>query len=396
MRSAFNFVLISLILAWSGPSSVLAAAAEESDPNAATSDYVKSLALAQRLIAKAKERENPPPSWTYLLEVMERAFLGVSPNHHSPREEEARRSALHWLAHEDGSPSELSEESYDQGLLQRYALATAYFATGGDDWSQCSRKKTSSNHPNGACESDDERYLSPHSHLKWDGINGKNGQVTWLDLSGRGLTSDAFLPLEVTLMSPSLELLWASENENLGGTLPDYLGEFQSLVSLSVYGTSVSGTIPDSIYGLKKLASIRLYKSQFQGTISSQIGNLTDLKWLWIHDNKFAGTLPEEVGELAKLEGITLHHNLFSSEVENGVKTNKFVPDSLCTLKKGKILKHLWTDCDERALAQAEDGGVEGKKEAGGIALKEGARACVCCTRCFPPKSEAVAIAEKK
>eukprot|EP00579_Thalassiosira_antarctica_P012818 CAMPEP_0201934276 /NCGR_PEP_ID=MMETSP0903-20130614/33277_1 /ASSEMBLY_ACC=CAM_ASM_000552 /TAXON_ID=420261 /ORGANISM="Thalassiosira antarctica, Strain CCMP982" /LENGTH=436 /DNA_ID=CAMNT_0048474449 /DNA_START=37 /DNA_END=1347 /DNA_ORIENTATION=+ len=416
IRSSFKFFLISLIVFattchWCPLSAVAAAESDLVD--------AKSLAMANRILQKVKDYENPPPSWNMILRVMENSFLAIPDNdsnfyQSSPHEEKARERALHWLAHEDESSANLSDDGYDRGLLQRYALATIYFATGGDDWKECSQKKQSSNNPDSICESDDERYLSPFSHLKWTGINGKNGQVTWLDLSGRGLNSRTFLPLEVTLLSPSLELFWVSENDQLEGSLPNYLHEFQSLVSLSAYKTSVSGTIPESIYTLPKLNSIRLYKSKFEGTISTQIGKLAELKWFWIHENEFTGSVPTEIGQLSKLEGVTLYGNKFTpienkddteshiTPIENKdgnisitpmenkdgkSSSSSIIPESLCSLK-GKHLKHLWSDCEEGALTPAlsEDGG---KKAA--LVVKEGIQACSCCTRCFPRKNGVVA-----
>ena len=369
----------------------------------------KSLSIARRIIQKLSDYEQPPPSWDVLLRVLEHSFLGEERGatlaaaaaasntdvyRSSPQEEEARARAVQWLAHDDDvSPTSLSEESYDRELLPRYALATLYFATGGDHWSRCSQKQQSSKLDT-ICESDEERYLSPHSHGKWDGVNAKrDGQVIWLDLSGRGLTSGTFLPLELTIFSPSLEVLWVSENEQLEGTLPSYLREFKSLSSLSVYKTSVSGTIPEFIYtDLPKLDSIRLYKSNFSGTISTQIGGLSRLRWLWIHQNEFSGKIPSEIGNLENLEGVTLHGNRFApmdnlndGNIMNGIIPNT-VPESLCSLKK-KNLKHLWTDCMTQDLSIGKDEKAIEEETGGKLIAKEGVQACLCCTRCFPQKN---------
>ena len=153
----------------------------------------------------------------------------------------------------------------------------------------------------------DKQYIPPYSHLKLNGINGKNGQVTRVDLSSWGLKSNTFLLLEVTLLCPLLELSWVSENEQLKGAIPTYLQEFQLFVLLCAYRTSILRTIPESIYTLPKLNSIQLYKSKFEGTLLTQIETLMELKWFWIHENEITGSVPEEIGQLGKLEGVTLH-----------------------------------------------------------------------------------------
>jgi len=396
-------------------SAAAVAAAEESSSTTKLDE--KSLTMAKRFIQKIKGQENAPQSWNAMAKVMEQSFLGMdaqlqhdNENNNdntllqsyyqssatAAREDTARKRALHWLVHEDSSSIDFSEEDDDLGLLHRYVVATIYFATEGDTWTRCSANKASS------CDSEDERYLSASSHIKWDGIHGaRNGEITWLDVSDRGLHSAApessFLPLELTLLSPTLELLWVSENPHLGGRLPDYLSEFQKLQSLSVYKTSVHGPLPEAIYDLKKLTSLRLYKSKFTGTISSRIEQLRDLKWFWIHENNFSGNVPSEMGSLKKLEGVTLHGNQFDFIItEDGESLyNNILPEALCDLRD-RHLKHLWTDCEigsvvpAAIVASGEEGGEKEKGNAG-YDVKEGMRACSCCTRCFPRTNEVVA-----
>ena len=381
----------------------------------------KSLAMANRIIQKVKDNVQPDDtsssSWSIMVQVLENSFLGVPmPENNdiyqsSPNEEEGRQRALHWLAHndEDETLTNISHDEYDMGLLQRYALATIYFSTNGDNWDTCSQNQEKS-----SCENNESRYLSPHSHLKWSGINGKNGQVTWLDLTNRNLVSSNFLPYEILLLSKSLELLWLSENIQLSGSIPTYIDEFQSLVSLSIYKTNVGGTLPDSMYNLSKLTSLRLYKSNFTGVISNRIEKLgTTLKWLWIHENNFTGIVPNEIGKLVKLEGLTLHGNDFTPiiEAENkeggGVNDNvssslksNIIPDAVCKLK-AVSLQHLWTDCEDDALV-SQPSPVEGGGGGGGgknnnaeemLVIVEGKQACSCCTRCFPRKDMKIGMA---
>lgn len=319
---------------------------------------------------------------------------------------DARRLALDWLANEDAAASHMPADEYDRALLQRYALSTAYFATGGEGWTVCSRKVESE------CESDGARWLSPSSHCAWDGINCKGGKLSWFDLSDHGLVSESYLPLEMTLLSPTLELLWTSDNPKLGGALPAWIGEFQSLLSLGAYNTSLSGLVPDSLYTMTKLNSLRLYKSEFEGSISPEIGNLKELKWLWIHDNHFEDILPDEIGQLTKLEGITLHGNDFASAVsessqdegeDEGEDESKdfknaseqlvdIIPSPVCDLLH-RGLKHLWTDCEKDSLVPNLKKKFDEKQP--DFVVKAGKRACSCCTKCFPTekrKRQQVAI----
>jgi len=240
-------------------------------------------------------------------------------HHHHLTQNEARKRALYWLSHQDT----YEQKEVGTGFLHRYALAVIYFSLEGDSWNRCSSASHSGTGSIKAndCPTDNERYLSSASHRMWDGVNGnRDDTITWLDLSNRNVYSEQFLPLELTLMSPTLELLWVSENPDLSGILPEYMGEFQKLESLNVHKTSVGGALPDSLYTLRKLSSLRLYKSKFSGSISSNIGNMGRLKWLWIHENEFTGVVPEEIGKLKKLEGMTLHGNKFVPIVKEEVQ----------------------------------------------------------------------------
>lgn len=356
--------------------------------------------MANRLLQKIIQHDNAPlGSWNdVLLPAMEYSFSNKRTTrktaaHPSHDEDNGRHRALQWLVYEDEASSTMSSHEYDTTLLQRYALATIYYSTGGDEWTFCSKAagEGAEREFNSPCEGGaNSRFLSSKSHLLWGGVMGTqhDGQVTMLDISNRGLTSSTFLPPELLLLGPSLELLWVHDNIAIRGSLPTYLygNSFPILASLSVHKTSLTGTIPQSIYTLSKLSSLRLYSSNFTGTLSSNIGQLTNLKWLWMHDNSFTGTVPVELGLLSKLEGLTLHNNNFESVLEYnateyGLLGMNILPDTVCNLTKYD-LRYLWTDCEENefitAAAAEETAVVEEDR------FDETMRACSCCTRCFP------------
>ena len=315
-------------------------------------------------------------SWKTLADILSITFDSEKSSQSSTDDhyESARKKAVHWISSDEYALALVNDASADiqasekkrMQLLQRYALATIYYSTlQNGEWDRCDPLSST------PCDKDDHRYLSTANHLSWEGINGKSGLVTWLDLNSKHLSNcnlaesqqHDMLPLELTLLSSSLELMWLHSNP-LCGTIPSYIGEFTNLQSLSLYSTKMSGTVPNSLYRLDKLASIRLYKSNFGGSISQDIGSMKNLKWLWLHENEFTGSVPN-LRSLTALEGITLHGNNFT-DVENG---------ELCKLLKGN-LKYLWTDCKPGSLM---------KKGEEWVAVT-GNKACECCTRCFPKK----------
>lgn len=368
--------------------------------------------MVDRLFSKIRGHADAPQSWEdNLLPEMEQSFLGTAeasaatkhagvPTH----ENHGRHRALRWLVFEDGASTSLSDHEYDSALLQRYALATIYYSTNGDEWTRCSKAAgiDAEGVFNSPCEGGyGARFLSSTSHLQWSGVMGRNGVITMLDLSGRGVAASTFLPPELAILGPSLELLWVHDNVELGGTLPGYIGtEFTNLASLAVHNTGMSGTVPNSMYTLPKLTSLRLYGSNFSGTLSSDIGKLGGLKWLWVHNNHFVGTVPSELGLLSKLEGLTLHGNQFSPVATTaynnttedygggggGSLTTNVIPDTVCNLTKYD-LRYLWTDCEVGSIVSRRVEVDDGEKEVERLVMPEVGmvHACLCCTRCFPP-----------
>lgn len=120
-------------------------------------------------------------------------------------------------------------------------------------------------------------------------------------------------------------------------------------VSLELQNNDLSGTLPDFLWDLHLLKSLRLENNQFSGTLSSYIGNLVNLSVLSIAETGLSGTIPTELSHLSHLEMAAFQHNEFS-----GV-----VPGELCN--ELPLLQTLEADCLRRGLD------------------------CACCTLCCPP-----------
>ncbi|KAJ8451214.1 hypothetical protein Cgig2_013986 [Carnegiea gigantea] len=98
---------------------------------------------------------------------------------------------------------------------------------------------------------------------------------------------------------PNLETLGVSQNNNLKGTLPDFLSS--TLRSLDVSWTSFSGSIPPSIGNLGSLDTIHLQGCNFMGALPASLGNLTNLKILQLDENMFTGEIPPSFANLTQL-----------------------------------------------------------------------------------------------
>ena len=198
--------------------------------------------------------------------------------------------------------SDLNEYSEKQ-LLQRYSLATLYYATSGDQWLA------------------NTFWLSNFKECYWFGRTGskkrcnKKGEVIHLELDLNNLKGS--LPPELGLLSSSLESISLSggPNSDLVGTLPSELGHLTRLKVLNVRNNDLSGTIPFEIENLKRLEKIDLSQNRFRGEIPTQIGALSNLRVLDVSLNYLSGNLPTELGRLKRCQTMSLEDNTLVSTI---------------------------------------------------------------------------------
>jgi hypothetical protein len=165
----------------------------------------------------------------------------------------------------------VADETYAQGyvaarLLQRHALATLYFATGGPHWLNS------------------DMWLSLLDECEWYGVSG---------------CRDATLDGEAIV---SIDL----RGNGLKGTIPPEIFGFQELTTLLLADNELSGPIPNLVGKLSNVAIIDLAENQFT-SIPSEMGNLDTVVHLFLQGNDFGTrSLPDEVCDLRKSGSLTL------------------------------------------------------------------------------------------
>ncbi|KAL9185746.1 hypothetical protein ACHAXT_003523 [Thalassiosira profunda] len=97
-------------------------------------------------------------------------------------------------ASEDGGAALLEREAAVGRIRQRYALATLYFATGGDDWNECAAGRRWFDEGAGAgaggCPDGEGRWLDASHECTWYNVTCEEGTVTKIDLTGNGLEGE--------------------------------------------------------------------------------------------------------------------------------------------------------------------------------------------------------------
>ncbi|KAF3433157.1 hypothetical protein FNV43_RR24259 [Rhamnella rubrinervis] len=116
------------------------------------------------------------------------------------------------------------------------------------------------------------------------------------------------------------------QDNQLGGRIPDEIGNLKFLAVLALDGNYFNGPIPPSFANLSDLSVLRLANNELSGQIPPKLGTLTKLSDLRFFTNHFSGVVPIELGNLSSLTVLHLAENNFSGHL----------PPQVC--RSGKLL----------------------------------------------------------
>merc|ERR1712084_154051 len=293
-----------------------------------------------------------------------------------------QNNALEWLQSKDTFTS----VSTDQ-LVQRYVLATFYYATKGSSaWDHQTNWLT----PVNECSWDgitcfdedaypDVAHLVSKVSLSNYGVSGTLPQEIGYLSHLRNLTlesNDIAGPLPSTITKLTNLLAFNLRDNKIGGKLPKNMEQFKSLLYFHMPDNKLTGSIPPGLGNIKSLQSINLKENQLSGIIPLELLNLKELKKLNLAKNGLLGQIPDAIGNIKTLQEINLSNNMFNgyvpasiAEIENlrelDLVRNDFdqgqsIPSEICMLE----LEILTADC----AGELEDNYVK----------------CDCCTSCEP------------
>ncbi|URE47140.1 leucine-rich repeat receptor-like protein kinase [Musa troglodytarum] len=121
-----------------------------------------------------------------------------------------------------------------------------------------------------------------------------------------------------------LEQLDLSYNRNLGGPLPQSIGNLKQLVVLSLNSNQFAGEIPASLGRLSNLTWLDLAGNQLTGRLptssdeGSGLDQLLNTLHLLLDHNNFTGEIPESIGLVRSLEILRLKDNAFGGTLDMG------------------------------------------------------------------------------
>jgi len=147
----------------------------------------------------------------------------------------------------------------EYNLLQRYAIATIYYALDGENWNMTGEA--------GA------EWLTEGHECGWKSITCENNiqNVTGLDLSDDGLKGT--MPNEITALS-SLQVLRMNDNAQFIGEIPYSIGDLDELKVLHLHNNNLVGRIPESIGNLTKLEEFAIDNNELTGLVPQAVCDL--------------------------------------------------------------------------------------------------------------------------
>ncbi|KAH6763904.1 hypothetical protein C2S51_015153 [Perilla frutescens var. frutescens] len=100
---------------------------------------------------------------------------------------------------------------------------------------------------------------------------------------------------------PTIEELTTLQILELGGVVPQEIGNLQIMIALGVERNEFSGGVPTNIFNISSMQTLFLFDNKLVGDIPRDMNNLTSLRTVDISDNYLTGVLPREFGQLEHL-----------------------------------------------------------------------------------------------
>mmetsp|Transcript_34895 Transcript_34895/g.75622 ORF Transcript_34895/g.75622 Transcript_34895/m.75622 type:complete len:1183 (+) Transcript_34895:233-3781(+) len=232
---------------------------------------------------KIEDEDGKDPTFEVLSEVSGGAvYVAGSP----------QNKAAKFVAFDDPrGPRDVSDPLF----LQRYALATLYYSTSGDEWEACGED----------CELNGHPFLSDAHECLWMGIMCLgDGRIATIDFGRNGLGLSGEIPSEIGLLSSLMRL---NVQGNKITSIPNTLAK-TPIVELILSNNNIQ-SFPTALYGKRTLEKLHIDRNNFKEEPLPNFAAFPKLQHIQAHYNSFTGTIDPNIGNLSKLRNLDLSFN---------------------------------------------------------------------------------------
>ncbi|CAB9522623.1 Leucine Rich Repeat [Seminavis robusta] len=200
--------------------------------------------------------------------------------------------------------------------LQRFALATVYYATGGGE-SSWSVQTNWLHHDESACNwyttffgsicGTGPLFFAGQRRLHNE-YNNNNNNLRRRQL--QEVVTEPPVPPKTYYNRLSLF------TNNLVGTLPPEVALLPYLDVVNLHGNNITGSLPTEMGLLAYVTLFQLFQNQLTGKVPSELGLLPQIKQLNLGFNTLTGTIPSELGQLSNtVESLSVSNNLVAGQL---------------------------------------------------------------------------------
>lgn len=222
-----------------------------------------------------------PDNWGHLPEVTAELLLygnrltekvPLAVQNHPRWADNTWNPAVNILPQQDGVVLELEKES--PYADEKEILTAIYKALDGPNWTK------------------QENWLTNDDISTWQGVKVKNGHVTKLDISNRGIKGD--FP-EAICYLVHLDTLYIGASPELTGSLPEALGNLTEMICFNMVRTGLSGTWPKGIGKWSKAVNLQMSSNTIGGPIPAEWAGLVSLRNIGMFGTRLASPFPDEI-----------------------------------------------------------------------------------------------------
>lgn len=211
-----------------------------------------------------------------------------------------------------------NDSASNNEIVQKYALLTFFYASGGDDWLITDGWSGNSSESVDICDWHGLKCDTAKNNVRSRNLQDGSmvfSSVTSINLATNNLQGS--IPREICALNYTTRL--DMQKNFLTGRIPGCISRMTNMTHLKLNSNSLTGEIPNGMYKLTQLKELLLNSNSLNGTLSAKSDQWEDLKVLRMYKNSLAGPLPIRIGKWLKMEEFQIQNNKLTGSIPDKI-----------------------------------------------------------------------------